>query len=320
MLQGKRIFMTGGAGFVGTTLCSRLADDNEIILYDNLLRNTAVQTSVLQHRNVRLVEGDVLDRDALSAAMRGATHVVHLAAVAGVDSVLRSPVTTMNVNVQGTFNTLAAAHECGSIERFVDFSTSEVFGAYAYKVDETHISPTVSVGEARWTYAISKLASEFMSHSHYHEFGLPTVILRPFNVYGPGQTGEGAIHHFVRRAIANEDIVIHGDGSQIRAWCYVDDMVEGTMLALEHEGAVGQAFNIGNPRSTVTVYDLAHTVQRLARSDSAISYKPLGYVDIEVRIPDIKKARTALGYEPEVDLEEGLLRTIDWYRSRMSGG
>lgn len=316
MLSGKRIVLTGGAGFIGTKLCERLADENEMVLFDNLHRDTVHKTDLLDHPNVSLVQGDILDPDALRKVFDGATHIVHLAAIAGVDTVLRSPVRTMRVNVMGTFNVFEAAHQTGGIERILDFSTSEVFGTHAYKVEETHISPTVSVGEARWTYAVGKLAGEFIGHSYWHEYGLPYSTVRPFNVYGPGQTGEGAIHHFVKRAIADEDIVVHGDGSQIRAWCYVDDMVDGALLALEHEGAVGEAFNIGNARSTVTVYDLAMTIKRLAGSSSKISYKPLGYIDIEVRIPDINKAQQVLGYEPKVDLEEGILRTIEWYRSQ----
>jgi nucleoside-diphosphate-sugar epimerase len=198
-----------------------------------------------------------------------ATHVVHMAAIAGVDKVLESPVRTMRVNLMGTFNVLEAAHAAGTIERLVDFSTSEVFGTHAYKVEETHVTSQGSVGEARWTYAVSKLAGEYMAHSYFDEFALPACSVRPFNIYGPGQIGSGAIHHFTVRALAGEEIVIHGDGSQIRAWCYVDDIVEALLLILEREEAVGQVFNVGNARSVVTVFDLAARIKRLAGSDSS---------------------------------------------------
>ena len=180
-----------------------------------------------------------------------------MAAIAGVDKVLESRVRTMRVNLIGTYNVLEAAHEAGTIERLVDFSTSEVFGTHAYKVEETHVTSQGSVGEARWTYAVSKLAGEYLAHSYFDEFGLPAVSVRPFNVYGPGQVGSGAIHHFTVRALAGDELVIHGDGSQIRAWCYVDDVVEALLAILESDEAVGQVFNIGNPRSVVTVFDLA---------------------------------------------------------------
>src|SRR5574337_1559915 len=131
------------------------------------------------------------------------------------------------------------------IERVIEFSTSEVFGTYAYKVSETNVTTTGSVGDARWTYAVSKLAGEHMAHAYHEELGLPTVSVRPFNVYGPGQIGGGAIRAFIEAALAGRDLTIHGDGSQVRGWCYVDDMVRAVMLCLERAEAVGQSFNIG---------------------------------------------------------------------------
>src|SRR5207342_2647163 len=139
----------------------------------------------------------------------------------------------------------------------------EVFGQQAINVEEGHVTTTGSVGEARWTYAVSKLSGEHMTHAYYDEFGLPTVTLRPFNVYGPGQIGGGAIRAFIEAALAGEDLIVRGDGSQIRAWCYVDDMVDAVLLSLEHPNAVGESFNVGNARSAVTIYDLAQRIKRL---------------------------------------------------------
>src|SRR6185503_5548457 len=157
--------------------------------------------------------------------------------------------------------------------RLIEFSTSEVFGTYAFRVDETSATTQGSVGEARWTYAVSKLAGEHMAHAYHQEYGLPTASVRPFNVYGPGQIGGGAIRAFIEAALAGRDLVIHGDGSQIRAWCYVDDMVAGTLLCLERPEAVGQAFNIGNRRSTVTIHDLAQRVKRLTGAPGEIVFQ-----------------------------------------------
>ena len=170
----------------------------------------------------------------------------------------------MRVNVIGTYNALeAAVATSDTLERLVEFSTSEVFGQHAFNVQEAHVTTIGSVGEARWTYAVSKLAGEHMSHAYHFELGLPTVSVRPFNIFGPGQIGGGAIRAFIEAALAGRDLEIHGDGSQIRAWCYVDDMVEAILLALEHPAAVGESFNIGNARSAVTIYDLATRVKRL---------------------------------------------------------
>src|SRR4030095_10517293 len=232
------------------------------------------------------VQGDVLDAELVAKTAKGATHIVHLAAIAGVDTVLESPVRTMRVNLIGTYNVLEAAHATiDSVERLVDFSTSEVFGRHAYKVEEIHETAQGSVGEARWTYAVSKLAGEHLAHAYYREFGLPTVVVRPFNIYGPGQIGEGAIHAFVKKALQNEDIEIHGDGNQIRAWCYVDDMAEVVLLCLSRPEAIGESFNIGNSRAVVTIYGLANTVLRVTGSKSQIRFTRKDYVDIELRIP-----------------------------------
>jgi len=316
-IKGKTILLTGGAGFIGSQLAKRLVEDNRIIIFDNLHRNAIRFTSLDSHPNVTLIKGDVLDRDHLLEATRGCNIVVHLAAIAGVDTVMEMPTLTIKVNLLGTLNALDAAIEWG-VERFIDFSTSEVFGSHVYMAEEHNSTTLGVVGESRWTYAVSKLAAEHLVHSYHKEYGLPTVTIRPFNVYGPQQVGIGAIHTFVVDALKGNDLVIHGDGNQIRAWCYVDDMIDGTLLCLEKDEAIGHVFNIGNPRATVTVANLAHLIKRLCNSSSRIVYGYKDYVDIELRIPSIRKAQNLLGYWPRVDLEEGLIRTIEWYRSTLS--
>jgi UDP-glucose 4-epimerase len=317
-LVGKRVLVTGGAGFIGTTLARRLVDDNEVIAVDNLHRDALSGTDLGDHQNFRFVEGDVLDPGRLTELVAGSTHIVHAAGIAGVDTVLQSPVRTMRVNVIGTYNVLEAAVDTlDTLERLVEFSTSEVFGQHAFNVQEAHVTTIGSVGEARWTYAVSKLAGEHMSHAYHSELGLPCVSLRPFNIYGPGQIGGGAIRAFIEAALAGRDLEIHGDGAQIRAWCYVDDMVEALLLALEHPAAVGESFNVGNARSAVTIYDLATRIKRITGCPGEIRFVPLDYTDVELRIPNIDKARALLGFEARVELDEGLERTIAWYRSRL---
>jgi UDP-glucose 4-epimerase len=316
-LHGKRVFVTGGAGFIATTLGRLLVEDNEVIAYDNLHRDALSTTELREHPNFRFVQGDVLDAEHVAEAAKGATHIVHCAAIAGVDTVRESPVRTMRVNMIGTYNVLEGAlATIDSLERIVDFSTSEVFGTHADNVHEGHVSTIGSVGEARWTYAVSKLAGEHLAHAYHDELKLPTVTVRPFNVYGPGQIGGGAIRAFIEAALAGHDLTIHGDGSQIRAWCYVDDMVRAVLLCLERPEAVGQSFNIGNDRSVVTILELAERVKRLTGCPGDIVFQPLHYADVEVRSPNVRQAREMLGFEAEVDLDEGLERTIAWYRSR----
>src|SRR5881227_3919099 len=317
MLEGKRIFVTGGAGFIGTTLARRLVDRNRVVALDNLHRDALSSSDLVDHPGFELHQGDVLDGEAVRELAGGATHIVHCAAIAGVDTVLESPVRTMRVNMIGTYHALEAALATqATLERFVDFSTSEVFGTHAFRVEEGQVSTIGSVGEARWTYAVSKLAGEHMTHAYHDELGLPTVTVRPFNVFGPGQIGGGAIRAFIEAALAGEDLVVRGDGSQIRAWCYVDDMVQAVLLCLEHPNAVGQSFNIGNPRSAVTIFDLAQRIKRITGCPGEIVFAPLDYVDVELRIPNVEKAREQIGFEATVELDEGLERTIAWYRSR----
>lgn len=316
MIAGRRILLTGGAGFIGTALARRLLDANDVVVFDNGHRDSLASSGLVGHPRLTRTRGDVLDLAAMREAVKGCQVVIHLAAIAGVDTVLKMPVTTMQVSLIGTANALEAAREAGGVERFVDFSTSEVFGSYAYKVREGDVTTLGAVGEARWTYAVSKLATEHLAHNYHVQYGLPALSIRPFNIFGPGQVGEGAIHRFIVRALAGEPLDIHNDGGQIRAWCYIDDIVEAVLLTLEKPEAVGNAFNVGNPRAVCTIYDLAQRIVRLSGSRSLIRFVSWPNADVELRVPDIEKARKLLGYEPKVDLEEGLLRTIAWYRER----
>lgn len=316
-LQDRRILLTGGAGFIGSHLIERLAAKNHVVVFDNFHRNALAETGVDKLPHVELHKGDVLDKKALGEAMRGCDAVVHMASIAGVDTVMKDPVRTMRVSLLGTANALELAADAG-VRRFIDFSTSEVFGRYAYNASEEGVTTLGAVGEARWTYAVAKLATEHFAYSYYKAQGLPACAIRPFNVYGPRQVGEGAIHTFIVRAIRGEPIQIHNDGSQIRAWCYVDDIVDGVLLCLTRDEAPGQAFNIGNPRSTLTIYNLAREIVRLSSSQSRIEFVRWDFADVELRIPSIEKARKLLGFEPRVDLEEGLLRTIHWYRRQLT--
>jgi UDP-glucose 4-epimerase len=313
MITDKNVFVTGGAGFIANALLGRILDQNRVTVFDNFHRDTLSGSSLAGHPHLRIVRGDVLDYSALCTAMQGADIVVHAAAIAGVDTVLRIPVQTMRVNLIGTANMLEAARENGIPDRVVDFSTSEVFGPMAFRVSETDATVAGSAGEARWTYAVSKLAGEHLAKAYHQQYRLPVVTVRPFNVYGPGQTGEGAIQVFIRRALRNEPLRIDGDGNQIRAWCYVDDFVEGLLRCIGSAKAIGESFNIGNARAVITVLGLAQTVCRVLNSKSEIVFDPPLSADIAIRIPSVAKASELLGFKAKIDLEEGVLRTAKWF-------
>ena len=316
-LKNSRILFTGGAGFIGSKLAERLSPDNEILVLDNLARNSLIYKN-FDRKNFTLIKGDILDFNNLKNICEDFKPriVIHLAAIAGVDTVIRNPVKTMEINILGTFNLLKALKKhSNKIKRFINFSTSEVLGAYAYKSDEKSDTNFAPVGEARWTYSISKVTAEHLVFSYYKEFGYPAVTIRPFNIYGPGQIGEGAIHVFIKNAVLNKNIEIHGDGDQIRSWCYIDDMIKGTILCLENKKAIGEIFNIGNPKGTITISSLAEKIISLCRTKSKIVYVPKNYVDVELRIPSIDKAHNILKYSPGTNLNEGIIKTFKWYKN-----
>jgi len=318
MLSKKNIFITGGAGFIANCLIGRLIEDNYITAYDNFHRDTLSTSPIAGHKNLRIVKGDVLDPDGLTEAMAGADIVIHAAAIAGIDTVIKDPVRTMRVNMIGTANVLEAARTNGVTDRFVDFSTSEVFGSMAFRATEDQETVSGSAGEARWVYAVSKLAGEHLAHAYYKQYGMPAVTVRPFNVYGPGQTGEGAIQIFIKRALRDETIHIDGDGSQIRAWCYVDDFIDCLMRCIEIPQAIGHSFNIGNARAVITILGLAQTVCRVLNSKSKIVFEPPLSADIAIRIPSVKKAEEILGFKAGIDLEEGIQLTADYFRNQLT--
>jgi len=317
MINKKTIFITGGAGFIANTLIGHYVEKNKIIVYDNFHRDTLSTSKYANHSNIRVIKGDVLDLDHLTESMKGADIVIHAAGIAGIDTVIKNPVKTMRVNMIGTSNALEAARVNEIKDRFIDFSTSEVFGSMAFKSLESDETVAGSAGEARWTYAVSKLAGEHLAHAYYSQYKLPVVTVRPFNVYGPGQTGEGAIQIFIKRAIQNQNIKIDGDGSQIRAWCYVDDFVDCLIRCIEDPKAIGNSFNLGNARAITTILGLAQEVIRVLKSDSKIIHETPLSADIAIRIPGVIKAREILGFQAKVDLDEGVLRTAEWIKANL---
>jgi UDP-glucose 4-epimerase len=309
----KRIFITGGAGFIGSHLVAALVDQNEIVVYDNLHRNALQFAHLEGHKNLTFIKGDVLDFDSTRKAIDGCSVVIHCAAIAGVYTVDRSAVRTMEVNLLGTHQVVKAALEA-KVERFVEFSTSEVYGSFIHKGKEDDFTPIGPIGESRWVYAASKLASEHLSYAHYREDGLPLAIVRPFNVYGPRQVGDGAIRGITLQALRDLPITLFNDGTQIRSWCFVSDFVDGVLRCVENPAAIGHAFNIGNPQGTATNFELANLIIRLTNSKSEIVFKPHPGPEVELRVPAIEKAMTMLGYRPTVSLEAGVKQAIEWYR------
>ena len=317
-LTNTRVCITGGAGFIGSHLAARLVAENEVVVYDNLHRNALQFAHLDGHKNLTFIKGDVMDPAATRQAVAGCQVVIHCAAIAGVYSVDRNAVTTIEVNMLGTNNVVRAALASG-VQRFVEFSTSEVYGPFIHKGKEDDLTTIGPVGENRWVYAASKLASEHLSFAHYKEDGLPLTIVRPFNVYGPRQVGDGAIRGIVLQALQHAPITLYNDGTQIRSWCFVHDFVDGVLRCVENPSAIGHSFNIGNPQGTATNFELAHMIIRLVDSKSEVVFKPHPGPEVDLRVPSIEKAQALLGYRPTISLEAGLTQTIAWYRENMAG-
>src|SRR5947199_5546719 len=271
-LTGKRTCITGGAGFIGSHLVQHLIEANEVVVYDNLHRNALQFAHLERHRHLHFIKGDVMDYDATRRALEGCQVVIHCAAIAGVYSVDRNAVTTMEVNMLGTHQVVKAALDVG-VERFVEFSTSEVYGPFIHKGKEDDLTTIGPIGASRWIYAASKLASEHLSYAHYKEDGLPLTIVRPFNVYGPRQVGDGAVRGMILQALQHAPITLYNDGTQIRAWCFVDDFVDGVLRCATRPEANGHAFTLVNPQRTVTNFQPSKQILRLTQSKSPIVFK-----------------------------------------------
>ena len=314
MIQGRRILMTGGGGFIGTVLAETLATANTVILYDIEFENNAFSfASLATHPNVICIRGDLLDRERLREACADVDIVIHLAAVVGVQRVQMNTLDTLQVNLKGT-ETILEALPIKRIERFIYFSSSEVYGTHAYEVSEYAPTPIGSAQDPRWCYAVSKVASEHIVQAYCREYGLPTVILRPFNIFGPKRIGDHAILRFIYQALNNEPVTVHNDGSAIRSWCYISDFIDGALRVLDNDDAVGQCFNVGNALNTVTMYQLACDIIEACESRSGIVFLPFKQSDVHLRVPDISRAREILGFEPQVSLAEGLRVTKEWYQ------
>lgn len=313
-LENKVILITGGAGFIGSSLAEKLADKNKLILLDQSFSPASIQyTSLLQHPNVTKIEGSILDIE-LRSAVKEADIVVHAAAILGVNRVCGAGRETLETNYVGTSRLLKALDASCRIARFVYFSTSEVFGVNSFRVDEASRPSVGPIAESRWSYAMSKLAGEHLVTSYFRETGLPTTIVRPFNIFGPRRLGDYALRRFIVNALKGVPLEIHGDGTQIRSWCYIEDFCSALLQMMVRPEAVGEDFNIGSPGNTLTVFEIGRRIIEITGSSSTIVFCEPPFPDISIRVPSLEKARRLLAYEPKFDLAEALRLTIDWYR------
>jgi dTDP-glucose 4,6-dehydratase len=310
MADRMRAVVTGGAGFLGSHLCERLLMDGwEVVCLDNFLTGGADNVAHLSEIGpFRLVRTDVSE---YVHVVGNVDAVLHRASPASPVDYLKLPIHTLKVGAIGTLHTLGLAREKQA--RYVLASTSEVYGD-----PEVHPQPESYWGNVnpvgpRGVYDEAKRFAEAMTMAYRATHRMRTGIVRIFNTFGPRmRPGDGrAIPTFIRQAVLGEPLTVAGDGSQTRSVCYVSDLVEGVVRML-HSDLAGPV-NIGNPHE-ISVLDLAHRIRRLVGADSPVRFVPRPQDDPTVRQPDVTLARTALGWEPTVELDDGLKRTIAWFR------
>ena len=317
MSNSETILITGGAGFIGSTLTKHFLElGYHVVIFDSMIRN-ALQyiDGITNNPNLKIVKGDLRDLQAVKNAAEDVSMIFHLAAIAGVSKYFRIPAEVMEVNIIGTYNVLEAAKDNKKLKAFFDFSTSEIYGSDCFNAREDGDVKMENIFSKRWTYATSKIASEKFGMSYYWQYGVPFIGVRPFNIYGPGQVGEGVISYFLNNCLKNETIKITGDGAQARTYCYIDDFVDGIDLILANlEQAIGTSFNIGRSTEIYSVYSLAQLAREVSGANVSMEFIPHEGDDVMVRSPSIEKMH-ALGFNPDIDLREGLRRTCEWYKS-----
>ncbi len=306
-----RTIVTGGAGFLGSHLCEYLLDrGHAVVAIDNLLTGSISNIVHLQeHGEFKFIKHDVTE---YIYAEGPVDYVIHFASPASPKDYLELPIQTLKVGALGTHKALGLAKDKGA--GFLLASTSEVYGdpqEHPQKEDYWgHVNP---VGP-RGVYDEAKRFAEALTMAYHRFHGLNTRIVRIFNTYGPRmRPNDGrAIPSFVPQALANEPITVFGDGSQTRSFCYVDDLIDGFHRLLMSD--YHHPINLGNPNE-MTIKELAAAIIETTGSRSKLVFNPLPVDDPKVRQPDITKARSILGWEPKVSLEEGLAKTVDWFRS-----
>jgi len=310
------VMVTGADGFIGSHLTEELVKRGEKVrafcLYNSFGSLGWIDTLPPEIRNeIDVFMGDVRDPNGVRTAMRGQERVFHLAALIAIPFSYHSPDSYVDTNIKGTLNVLNAARELGT-QRVLVTSTSEVYGTAQYvPIDEKHPF------QGQSPYSATKIGADRLAESFYRSFDLPVTIVRPFNTYGPRMNPDDGrvVSNFIVQALRGEDITIYGDGSQTRSFQYVSDLVEGMVRMMDTPDEVTGPVNIGNP-GEFTILELASLIRELTGSSSRIVFRPLPSDDPRQRRPDIGLAGELLGgWRPEIQLREGLARTIAYFES-----
>lgn len=302
-MKGKRILVTGGAGFIGSNIVENLKDDNEIVVIDNFSTSNPLSTEFIRNSDIELVEGSITDYKLVESVLEDVEYILHQAAVPSVSRSVKDPLVSNEANITGTLTLLQASAQ-SNIERFVMASSSSVYGDVKElpKVESMRLNP-------KSPYAVTKMVCEHYCRVFNEIYGLKTVVLRYFNVYGPMQnpTGEysAVIPKFIHNALENSPLVIYGDGTQTRDFTYVKDVVDANISVCQKTSAVGEVFNIARGEQA-TINELANTIIRLTKSKSKIEHVEERRGDVRDSLAGTEKAKRMINWEAERSLEEGL--------------
>jgi len=317
------ILITGGAGFIGSHLCEALlTEGHRVSIIDNLSTGKFSNISHLQENsNFRYVLGTILERSIIEGLIAEADEIYHLAAAVGVEYIINNPLLSLKTNIIGTENVLEFSNKYK--KKVLLASTSEIYGKsekIPFKEEDDRVLGSTHI--SRWGYSCSKAIDEFIALAYYREKKLPVVIVRFFNTVGPRQSGQYGmvIPKFVKSALLNHPITIHGDGKQSRCFVDVADAVCGIIALMKEPAAIGQIFNLGNTEE-ICIEDLAKKIKALVNSNSKIEYIPYeeayeeGFEDMHRRMPDLTKIKECIGYSPKYNLEMILERVIKYYET-----
>ncbi|HIK00699.1 TPA: SDR family NAD(P)-dependent oxidoreductase [archaeon] len=316
----KRVLVTGGAGFIGSHLCEALLKKgHEVVCFDNFFRGKQENVEhLIGRKDFTLIKGDIRNGAEVEKVVQDCDIVHHLAAINGTKYFYEEPILITDVNVAGTLNVLKACADT-DVRRITFASSPEVYGLPekiptpedAFSIFD---NPTKTL---RHSYSTSKYLGDVLCLAFHEKYGLPVTVLRYFNIYGPKLIGTEygqVVSIFIKKALEGKPIEIFGDGKQTRSFTYVSDAVDATIRAQEKEKAIGQALNVGIQKET-TIKELANRVLKITKSNSKIVHKPALVGDAKRRCPDTKKAKKILGWGAKTNLDEGLKKTIEWFKA-----
>ena len=269
-MENKKILIIGGCGFIGSALVEKYYRNNKIVILDNCnYEESSLALRKLKMNNIEYIKGDATDINIIKEMDKDFDYIIHASAILGIRKVAEQSINTIMTNIKSCQCALELASIQNKLSKFLTFSTSEIYGINTEKPKEEQPAIIEQAKEGRWCYAASKTLSEHLVYAYHREKGIPIIIIRPFNVFGEYRKGSNAMTTFITRALNNEDLIVDGNGEQVRAWCHIEDFIEGVSKALESEYN-DEVFNLGNPNNEITIKELADKIVKITNSNSKI--------------------------------------------------